>query len=109
MEILEISSNAKEQLGCLIREKGKDCIGLRLAVLSRGCTGQAYTMEYAYEIKKDDEQVECGDFKLLIEGKSLIFYLGSTMDFVTNQLSAGFVFNNPNVKGQCGCGESFHF
>jgi iron-sulfur cluster assembly protein len=80
--------------------------GLRVGVKNGGCAGMEYTMEWAAEKKPFDEVVEDKGAKVLIDAKALMFLLGTQMDYQTNVLKAGFVFNNPNQTSACGCGES---
>ncbi len=75
---------------------------------SRGCSGLSYTLEYADEKGKFDEIVEDKGVTVLIDPKAVMFILGTEMDFVEDKLQNGFTFSNPNEKGRCGCGESFH-
>ena len=82
-------------------------IGLRLGVRTAGCSGLAYTMEFADQRNPDDTEFECRGVTLLVDPKSLPYLAGTELDFVREGLNEGFKFNNPNSKAQCGCGESF--
>ena len=81
-------------------------VGLRLGVKNGGCAGMEYTMSWAETQERFDEVVEDKGVKLLIEPKAILFLLGTEMDYQIDKLSSRFVFNNPNQKSACGCGES---
>ncbi|PKY49712.1 hypothetical protein RhiirA4_323512 [Rhizophagus irregularis] len=87
--------------------EGPDPKLIRVAVKNKGCAGQSYVLEYAKEKGQHDEIVKQDGVTVLVEHKSLFKLIGSEMDYVKDRLSSKFVFNNPNVKENCGCGESF--
>lgn len=80
---------------------------IRVGVRNKGCAGMAYHLEYVDKKAKFDEEVTQDGVKVLIDSKALFSIIGSEMDYVQDRLSSKFVFHNPNVKEQCGCGESF--
>lgn len=83
-------------------------MGLRLGVRTSGCSGLAYVIEFADEAQPEDLCFQSQGITLLIDPKSLAYLDGTELDFVREGLNEGFKFNNPNVKAQCGCGESFN-
>ncbi|MFM8339617.1 MAG: iron-sulfur cluster assembly protein IscA, partial [Fluviibacter sp.] len=83
-------------------------IGLRLGVRTAGCSGMAYKLEYVDELNSEDLVFESNGVKIVIDPKSLAYLDGTELDFTREGLNEGFKFNNPNVKDECGCGESFH-
>jgi len=105
---ITVTETAIEQVKALLAKRGKPSVGVRIGVRTKGCSGLSYTLEYADEKGKWDDVVQVGDVTLLIDPKALMFVLGTTMDWAEDKLKKGFVFSNPNEKGRCGCGESFH-
>lgn len=87
------------------RNKG---IGIRLGVRTTGCSGLSYVLEFVDEKSEEDVVFNCGDVQLIIDPKSLVYLDGTQLDYVKEGLNEGFEFKNPNVKDECGCGESFH-
>ena len=81
---------------------------LRISVNTKGCSGLAYDMTWVAEPGPGDEVVRDGDVTVLVDRKASLFLIGTVMDYEQKALSAGFMFTNPNEKGRCGCGESFH-
>jgi len=92
----------------LLEGRGKPSAGIRVGVRTKGCSGLSYTLEFADERRPGDEAVEQDGVTLLIDPKATLFVIGTEMDYVEEKLQSGFVFRNPNEKGRCGCGESFH-
>ncbi len=81
---------------------------LRISVSTKGCSGLSYDMGWVDAPGPNDEQVHDRDLTLLVDRKASLFLIGTTMDYQVRDLEAGFTFTNPNEKGRCGCGESFH-
>jgi iron-sulfur cluster assembly protein len=107
-QAMTLTDAAAERIKALLGKRGKPSAGIRIGVRSRGCSGLSYTLEYADEKGKFDEVVEDKGVTVLIDPKATMFILGTEMDFVQDKLQSGFTFTNPNEKGRCGCGESFH-
>jgi iron-sulfur cluster assembly protein len=106
--ILTLTEAAAGHVKTLLEGRGKPSYGIRIGLRSKGCSGLSYTLEFADEVGPYDEVIDVYDIKVLIDPKAVMFIMGSEMDFVEDKLTSGFVFNNPNAKGMCGCGESFH-
>ena len=102
-----LSENAAQHVANFIAKRGKG-VGIRLGVKTSGCSGMAYKLEFADESQDDDLVFESHGVKVLIDPKSLPYLEGTELDFVREGLNEGFRFNNPNVKDECGCGESFN-
>ena len=105
---LLVTDAAAMRIQALLANRGKPSVGVRVGVRSRGCSGLSYTLEYADEKSRLDEIVEQKGVTVLVDPKAIMFILGTEMDYVEEKLETGFVFRNPNEKGRCGCGESFH-
>jgi iron-sulfur cluster assembly protein len=105
---LLVTDAAAMRIQALLEKRGKPSVGVRVGIRSRGCSGLSYTLEYADEKGKFDEIVEDKGVTVLVDPKAVMFILGTEMDYVEEKLETGFVFRNPNEKGRCGCGESFH-
>jgi iron-sulfur cluster assembly protein len=108
LNIITLTDSAAERVKALIARSAEPVIGLKIGVKSKGCSGMSYSVEYAKEKGPLDEVVEEKGVTVLVDPKATMFILGSEMDYVEDKLQSGFVFRNPNEKGRCGCGESFH-
>lgn len=106
--LFTVTPRALKQVQTLLAQRGKPSLGIRIGVRSRGCSGLSYTLEFCDEIQSQDEVVDVEDLKIFIDPKAVMFVVGTEMDFVEEKMQSGFVFQNPNEKGRCGCGESFH-
>ena len=106
-DILTITDRAAERIIKIISEAQEDILGVRVGVDKTGCSGYAYKLDYAKESKGCDV-VESKGVKVFIEPTAVMFLIGSQMDYTTDKLSSRFIFNNPNEKSTCGCGESFN-
>ena len=105
--IINISNSASERIKEIIAKGNENAIGLRIAVISGGCAGYSYDMDYVSEINPTDELVEHEGVKVFVDQAAIMFLLGSTMDFKKDKFKSGFTFINPNETERCGCGESF--
>ncbi len=106
---VNLTESAAIHVKAMLQKRGGG-IGLRLATRKSGCTGYAYDVDYADSIEDDDHVFESNDVKIIVSDEQLSFLDGMTIDFVKqNMLNEGFDFINPNVKDECGCGESVSF
>lgn len=104
---ISLSDSAAARVSAFLTNRGQG-VGLRLAVRTSGCSGMAYVLEFVDELQPDDLVFEDKGVKVIVDGKSLVYLDGTELDFVKEGLNEGFKFNNPNVKYECGCGESFN-
>ncbi|NKJ42751.1 MULTISPECIES: iron-sulfur cluster assembly accessory protein [unclassified Novosphingobium] len=102
-----LTPSAQARIATLMASAPADSIGVKLSTPRRGCSGLAYSVDYVNTANPLDERIETPGGTLFIDGASVLYLIGSTMDWVEDDFQAGFVFNNPNAKGTCGCGESF--
>lgn len=102
-----LSERAAQHVSGYIAKRGKG-IGIRLGVKTSGCSGMAYKLEFADAPEPDDVVFESHGLKVLVDPRSLPYIDGTELDYAREGLNEGFKFNNPNVKDQCGCGESFN-
>ncbi|MDX1676210.1 iron-sulfur cluster assembly protein IscA [Arsukibacterium sp.] len=103
---ISMTTAAAERVRNFLQNRGKG-LGLRVGVKTTGCSGLAYVLEFVDELNEDDQVFEEHGLKLIVDGKSLVYIDGTQLDFVKEGLNEGFQFKNPNVNGECGCGESF--
>lgn len=101
-----LTDKAAERVRSFLAKRGKG-EGLRLGVRTTGCSGKAYVLEFVDSANPDDHVYESNGIRIFIDPKSLVYLDGTELDFAREGLNEGFKFNNPNVKGTCGCGESF--
>ena len=104
---LTLTPSAEQRIADLMAQAPQGAIGVKLSTPRRGCSGLAYSVDYVTSASPMDEKVATPGGDLYIDGASLLYLIGSNMDWVEDDFAAGFVFANPNAKGSCGCGESF--
>ena len=104
---LTLTPAAEQRITDLMAQAPDDAIGVKLSTPRRGCSGLAYSVDYVREAAAFDERIETPGGLFFVDGGSVLYLVGSVMDWVEDDFTAGFVFNNPNAKGACGCGESF--
>ena len=104
---ITLTERAAKHVATYLSRRGKG-VGLRLGVRTSGCSGLAYKLEYADDLRPEDLRFESHGVTVVVDPKSLPFLDGLELDFAREGLNEGFKFNNPNVKDACGCGESFN-
>lgn len=102
-----LTPSAEARIADLMAKAPDDAIGVKLSTPRRGCSGLAYSVDYVTEEAKFDEKIETSGGTFYVDSASVLYLIGSTMDWQEDDFVAGFTFNNPNAKGACGCGESF--
>ena len=105
--VLKLSDIAAKKIKEILSSADEKTIGVRVGVKSGGCAGMSYVMEYANEIKPNEEVIEEKGVKVFIDPKAIMYLLGTEMDYKHEKFSSQFVFKNPNETERCGCGESF--
>lgn len=104
---ISITASAAERVRSYLEKRGHG-VGLRVGVKKTGCSGYAYVIDFADSIEEDDSVFEDEGVKVIVDARSLEIIDGTQVDFVKDGLNEAFKFRNPNVKGECGCGESFN-
>ena len=104
---VRLTPAAEARVAALMARAPDGAMGVKLSTPRRGCSGLAYSVDYVTEPAKFDERIETPAGPFFIDAASVLYLIGSTMDWVEDDFTAGFVFANPNAKGSCGCGESF--
>jgi iron-sulfur cluster assembly protein len=102
-----LTSAAEARIAELMAKAPDGAIGVKLSTPRRGCSGLAYSVDYVTQENAFDEKIVTPGGAFYVDGSSILYLVGSVMDWVEDDFAAGFVFNNPNAKGACGCGESF--
>jgi iron-sulfur cluster assembly protein len=106
--IITMTDAAVERAKAIMARAEADVTGLRVGISTRGCSGLSYVVEYATEQRQFEEVIDRDGVRIFIDPAATMFLIGSEMDYQEGQFQTGFTFNNPNAKGTCGCGESFH-
>ncbi|WP_338809528.1 iron-sulfur cluster assembly protein IscA [Neisseria leonii] len=105
--MITLTENAARHIQNFLAKRGKG-EGIRLGVKTSGCSGMAYNLEFVDEVQPEDRVFEAHGVKVFVDPKSLVYLNGTELDYTKEGLQEGFKFQNPNVKDECGCGESFH-
>ncbi|MHB1205095.1 MAG: HesB/IscA family protein [Rhodospirillaceae bacterium] len=105
--VIRISDAAAKRIKEIIAKATKPVLGVRISVAPKGCSGMSYVVEYAETRGKFEDVVERDGAAVFVDPKAVMYLLGAELDYSESKMESGFVFNNPNEKGRCGCGESF--
>ena len=103
---ITLTDSAATHVKNYLQKRGKG-VGVRLGVKTTGCSGMAYTIEFADQVENEDQVFENKGVKVIVDPKSMVYLSGTELDFAREGLNEGFKFKNPNEKERCGCGESF--
>jgi iron-sulfur cluster assembly protein len=106
LKVITLTEAAAARVRDIVSRSSDDVLGLKVGVKKGGCAGMEYTFDVAREVKAGDEVVEDKGAKVIVDGKAVLFLIGTELDFKVDKLSSTFVFNNPNQTSACGCGES---
>jgi iron-sulfur cluster assembly protein len=104
---INLTPSAEARIAALMAQAPAGTVGVKLSTPRRGCSGLAYSVDYVAVADPLDERIETPGGAFFVDAGSVLYLIGSTMDWVEDDFTAGFVFQNPNAKGACGCGESF--
>ena len=105
--VITLTPAAEQRIADLMARAPEGAIGVKLSTPRRGCSGLAYSVDYVTQEDKFDEKIQTPGGTFYVDGGSILYLIGSVMDWREDDFTAGFVFENPNAKGSCGCGESF--
>lgn len=105
-QVMTLTPAAAGRIRALMASKGPDIAGLKIGVKKGGCAGMEYTMTWTSEVGRLDEVIEVDGARVIVDPSAILYLIGTEMDFKTDKLASQFVFNNPNQKSACGCGES---
>ena len=106
--MIKLTPSALDQMKILLSQREGQLHGIRVGINTKGCSGLSYTLEYVEKIDESDEVIKFDDLNIFVDPKASLFIIGTEVDYIKGELESGFKFINPNEKGRCGCGESFH-
>jgi iron-sulfur cluster assembly protein len=108
MSVLNVTESAAQQIKRLLDQEGKlETHALRMKVVGGGCSGLQYQLAFDDQVRENDAEIEASGVRLVVDEKSALFLVGTTLDYVDTLMESGFKIQNPNAKSTCGCGQSF--
>jgi iron-sulfur cluster assembly protein len=107
-QVMTMTPAAAARVRAIMASKGPGIAGLKIGVKKGGCAGMEYTMTWAETVERFDEVIEMDGARVIVDPQAVLYLLGTEIDYTTEKLASQFVFNNPNQKGACGCGESIN-